>query len=218
MNGYHILVVEDDKIISKNLKLLFEQNNAKVTVDSTGNEVLNCLNKIHLIVMDIMLPQNDGLSLTDIIRERTDIPIIYLSARSDIDSKMKGLNNGDDYLTKPFDPRELMSRINNLLKNYYGDKKMMIHDLEIDLKARTVMKDNNYINFTQTESIIFFYLVSNINLNLTKEQIMNYVWQDGNAYENTLNVYIKKIRSKINDSQSEIIETIYGIGYRLNSR
>ncbi|RIN92057.1 DNA-binding response regulator, partial [Mammaliicoccus sciuri] len=109
MNGYHILVVEDDKIISKNLKLLFEQNNAKVTVDSTGNEVLNCLNKIHLIVMDIMLPQNDGLSLTDIIRERTDIPIIYLSARSDIDSKMKGLNNGDDYLTKPFDPRELMS-------------------------------------------------------------------------------------------------------------
>ncbi|MEB6299998.1 response regulator transcription factor [Mammaliicoccus sciuri] len=218
MNGYHILVVEDDKIISKNLKLLFEQNNAKVTVDSTGNEVLNCLNKIHLIVMDIMLPQNDGLSLTDIIRERTDIPIIYLSARSDIDSKMKGLNNGDDYLTKPFDPRELMSRINNLLKNYYGDKKMMIHDLEIDLKARTVMKDNNYINFTQTESIIFFYLVSNIDLNLTKEQIMNYVWQDGNAYENTLNVYIKKIRSKINDSQSEIIETIYGIGYRLNSR
>ncbi|MCJ0952496.1 response regulator transcription factor [Mammaliicoccus sciuri] len=218
MNGYHILVVEDDKIISKNLKLLFEQNNAKVTVDSTGNEVLNCLNKIHLIVMDIMLPQNDGLSLTDIIRERTDIPIIYLSARSDIDSKMKGLNNGDDYLTKPFDPRELMSRINNLLKNYYGDKKMMIHDLEIDLKDRTVMKDNDYINFTQTESIIFFYLVSNINLNLTKEQIMNYVWQDGNAYENTLNVYIKKIRSKINDSQSEIIETIYGIGYRLNSR
>ncbi|MFY2153206.1 response regulator transcription factor [Mammaliicoccus sciuri] len=218
MNGYHILVVEDGKIISKNLKLLFEQNNAKVTVDSTGNEVLNCLNKIHLIVMDIMLPQNDGLSLTDIIRERTDIPIIYLSARSDIDSKMKGLNNGDDYLTKPFDPRELMSRINNLLKNYYGDKKMMIHDLEIDLKARTVMKDNNYINFTQTESIIFFYLVSNIDLNLTKEQIMNYVWQDGNAYENTLNVYIKKIRSKINDSQSEIIETIYGIGYRLNSR
>ncbi|MCE5058502.1 response regulator transcription factor [Mammaliicoccus sciuri] len=218
MNGYHILVVEDDKIISKNLKLLFEQNNAKVTVDSTGNEVLNCLNKIHLIVMDIMLPQNDGLSLTDIIRERTDIPIIYLSARSDIDSKMKGLNNGDDYLTKPFDPRELMSRINNLLKNYYGDKKMMIHDLEIDLKARTVMKDNNYINFTQTESNIFFYLVSNIDLNLTKEQIMNYVWQDGNAYENTLNVYIKKIRSKINDSQSEIIETIYGIGYRLNSR
>ena len=218
MNGYHILVVEDDKIISKNLKLLFEQNNAKVTVDSTGNEVLNCLNKIHLIVMDIMLPHNDGLSLTDIIREHTDIPIIYLSARSDIDSKMKGLNNGDDYLTKPFDPRELMSRINNLLKNYYGDKKMMIHDLEIDLKARTVMKDNNYINFTQTESIIFFYLVSNIDLNLTKEQIMNYVWQDGNAYENTLNVYIKKIRSKINDSQSEIIETIYGIGYRLNSR
>ncbi|PTI30985.1 two-component system response regulator [Mammaliicoccus vitulinus] len=218
MKGYHILIVEDDRIISKNLKLLFEQNNAIVTIDSTGNEVLDYINKVHIIVMDIMLPHNDGLSLTDMIRKSTDIPIIYLTARSDIDSKMKGLRNGDDYLTKPFDPRELMSRIDNLLKNYYGEEKIEIHDLIVDLKAQTVQLNNDYINFTQTESTIFFYLVSNKDSNLTKDQIINYVWRDGNAYENTLNVYIKKIRMKINDVNSEIIQTIYGIGYRLNSR
>lgn len=218
MKGYHILIVEDDRIISKNLKLLFEQNNAKVTIDSTGNEVLDYINKVHIIVMDIMLPHNDGLSLTDMIRKSADIPIIYLTARSDIDSKMKGLRNGDDYLTKPFDPRELMSRIDNLLKNYYGEEKIEIHDLIVDLKAQTAQLNNDYINFTQTESTIFFYLVSNKDSNLTKDQIINYVWRDGSAYENTLNVYIKKIRLKINDANSEMIQTIYGIGYRLNSR
>ncbi|WP_341637017.1 response regulator transcription factor [Staphylococcus casei] len=218
MKGYHILIVEDDRIISKNLKLMFEQNEAKVTIDATGNEVLDYINKVHLIVMDIMLPNHDGLSLTDIIRKRTDIPIIYLTARSDMNSKMRGLGNGDDYLTKPFDPRELMSRIDNLLDRYYEDEKLEIHNLIIDLKDRTVLLNNHFINFTQTETTIFFYLVSNKDSILTKEQIINYVWIDGDAFENTLNVYIKKIRRKINDLNAEVIQTIYGIGYKLNSR
>lgn len=218
MKGYHILIVEDDRIISKNLKLMFEQNEAKVTIDATGNEVLDYINKVHLIVMDIMLPNHDGLSLTDIIRKRTDIPIIYLTARSDINSKMRGLGNGDDYLTKPFDPRELMSRIDNLLDRYYEDEKLEIRNLIIDLKDRTVLLNNHFINFTQTETTIFFYLVSNKDSILTKEQIINYVWIDGDAFENTLNVYIKKIRRKINDLNAEVIQTIYGIGYKLNSR
>lgn len=217
MKDYHILIVEDDKIISKNLKSIFEKNRARVSIDSTGNEIENYINKVHLIVMDIMLPHNDGLSLTDIIRQYTDIPIIYLTARSDIDSKIRGLGNGDDYLTKPFDPRELISRINNLLNQYYGDEKIQIHNLVIDLKARTVLLNNDFINFTQTETTVFFYLVSNKDSILTKEQIINYVWNDGEAFENTLNVYIKRIRMKINDLNAEVVQTIYGIGYKLNS-
>ncbi|MBU7217156.1 response regulator transcription factor [Staphylococcus gallinarum] len=218
MKGYHILIVEDDSIISKNLKLIFEQNEAKVTIDATGNKVFKYLGKVHLIVMDIMLPYNDGLSLTDIIRQHTDIPIIYLSARSDINSKIQGLGNGDDYLTKPFDPRELISRIDNLINRFYGEETIKIQNLTINLKQRTVLLNDDFINFTKTETIIFFYLVSQKDSILTKEQIINYVWADGNAFENTLNVYIKKIRRKINDTNDEIIQTVYGVGYKLNSR
>ena len=86
--------------------------------------------------MDIMLPNNDGLSITDEIRSISTIPIIYLSARVDIDSKVKGLNNGDDYLTKPFNPRELISRINNLLTIHYADKRLNFMSLKLMLKTR----------------------------------------------------------------------------------
>ncbi|REH78567.1 DNA-binding response regulator [Staphylococcus felis] len=218
MKGFHILIVEDDSIIAKNLKKLFEQNNVKVSLDYNGDRVMRYLNEVHLIIMDVMLPGMDGIHLTDLIRQTTDIPILYLTARNDISAKLEGLRNGDDYLTKPFDPRELFLRVENLIDKYYSDKKMTIGELTIDIRARTVMIDNAYVNFTKTENVIFFYFVSNINVNLTKAQIINFVWQAESVYENTLNVYIKKIRSKINDRDATVIETVYGVGYRLNSR
>ncbi|MFO3702295.1 response regulator transcription factor [Staphylococcus felis] len=218
MKGFHILIVEDDSIIAKNLKKLFEQNNVKVSLDYNGDRVMRYLNEVHLIIMDVMLPGMDGIHLTDLIRQTTDIPILYLTARNDISAKLEGLRNGDDYLTKPFDPRELFLRVENLIDKYYSDKKITIGELTIDIRARTVMIDNAYVNFTKTENVIFFYLVSNINVNLTKAQIINFVWQAESVYENTLNVYIKKIRSKINDRDATVIETVYGVGYRLNSR
>ncbi|REI10038.1 DNA-binding response regulator [Staphylococcus felis] len=218
MKGFHILIVEDDSIIAKNLKKLFEQNNVKVSLDYNGDRVMRYLNEVHLIIMDVMLPGMDGIHLTDLIRQTTDIPILYLTARNDISAKLEGLRNGDDYLTKPFDPRELFLRVENLIDKYYSDKKITIGELTIDIRARTVMIDNAYVNFTKTENVIFFYFVSNINVNLTKAQIINFVWQAESVYENTLNVYIKKIRSKINDRDATVIETVYGVGYRLNSR
>lgn len=218
MKGFHILIVEDDSIIAKNLKKLFEQNNVKVSLDYNGDRVMRYLNEVHLIIMDVMLPGMDGIHLTDLIRQTTDIPILYLTARNDISAKLEGLRNGDDYLTKPFDPRELFLRVENLIDKYYSNKKITIGELTIDIRARTVMIDNAYVNFTKTENVIFFYLVSNINVNLTKAQIINFVWQAESVYENTLNVYIKKIRSKINDRDATVIETVYGVGYRLNSR
>ncbi|MBH9581395.1 response regulator transcription factor [Staphylococcus felis] len=218
MKGFHILIVEDDSIIAKNLKKLFEQNNVKVSLDYNGDRVMCYLNEVHLIIMDVMLPGMDGIHLTDLIRQTTDIPILYLTARNDISAKLEGLRNGDDYLTKPFDPRELFLRVENLIDKYYSNKKITIGELTIDIRARTVMIDNAYVNFTKTENVIFFYLVSNINVNLTKAQIINFVWQAESVYENTLNVYIKKIRSKINDRDATVIETVYGVGYRLNSR
>ena len=107
-----------------------------MTLDRTGDSVFNVLNDVHIIIMDIMLPNNDGLSITDEIRSISTIPIIYLSARVDIDSKVKGLNNGDDYLTKPFNPRELISRINNLLTIHYPIKRLNFMSLKLMLKTR----------------------------------------------------------------------------------
>lgn len=216
MNGYHILLVEDDDTIAKNLKQILELNGAQVTLDYTGDNVFNELDNIHLIIMDIMLPNNDGLSITDEIRRISSVPIIYLSARVDIDSKVKGLENGNDYVTKPFNPRELISRINNLLIIYYSDKDIQFHDFIINAKDRNIKtKDGELLSLTKTERRLFFYMYENKDLILTKAQIIDYVWNFESASENTLNAYIKKLRTKLLDSGT-IIETIYGIGYRLN--
>ncbi|MCJ1655400.1 response regulator transcription factor [Staphylococcus sp. NRL 16/872] len=216
MKGYHILIVEDDDTIAKNLQLIFKQNGANVTVDKKGEHVFEVLNNIHLIVMDIMLPTTDGLSITDEIRQFSDVPIIYLSARVDIDSKIAGLGNGDDYLTKPFDPRELISRINNLLEKHYPNNETKLHNYLINIKSKEISDSNgNKLPLTKTETRLFFYLFENINFILTKQQLLNFVWPIESASENTLNAYIKKLRTKLEDDGT-IIETIYGIGYRLN--
>ena len=110
MEGFHILLVEDDETIAKNLKQILQQKGAQVTLDRTGDSVFNVLNDVHIIIMDICYPIM-MVCLSLMIRSISTIPIIYLSARVDIDSKVKGLNNGDDYLTKPFNPRELISRL-----------------------------------------------------------------------------------------------------------
>ncbi|MDO0993924.1 response regulator transcription factor [Staphylococcus borealis] len=216
MKGYHILLVEDDESIAKNLKQILELNGAQVTLDYTGDNVFNELDTIHLIIMDIMLPNNDGLTITDEIRSISSIPIIYLSARVDIDSKVKGLANGNDYLTKPFNPRELISRINNLLTTYYVDETVLFHDFKVNRKDKVITTiDGNQLSLTKTERRLFFYMYENKDLILTKAQIIDYVWHFEATSENTLNAYIKKLRTKLLDSGT-IIETIYGIGYRLN--
>ncbi|MCC2094487.1 response regulator transcription factor [Staphylococcus haemolyticus] len=216
MEGFHILLVEDDETIAKNLKQILQQKGAQVTLDRTGDSVFNVLNDVHIIIMDIMLPNNDGLCITDEIRSISTIPIIYLSARVDIDSKVKGLNNGDDYLTKPFNPRELISRINNLLTIHYADKEAQFYEFKVNAKDKIIKSnDGNQLSLTKTERRLFFYMYENRDLILTKDQIIDYVWQFESASENTLNAYVKKLRTKLLDSGT-IIETIYGIGYRLN--
>ncbi|PNZ66518.1 response regulator transcription factor [Staphylococcus croceilyticus] len=216
MKGYHILIVEDDDTIAKNLQLIFQQNDATVIVDKTGENVLKVLNNVHLIVMDIMLPTTDGLSITDEIRQFSNVPIIYLSARADIDSKIAGLGNGDDYLTKPFDPRELISRINNLLDKHYPNNETKLHNYLVNAKNKEISDSyGNKLTLTKTETRLFFYLYENINFILTKQQLLNFVWPIESTSENTLNAYIKKLRTKLADDGT-IIETIYGIGYRLN--
>lgn len=216
MNGYNILIVEDEVSVSKGLKKVLEDEGANVSVNETGEGVVEQLADVHLILMDIMLPFDDGLSISKEILRRVDIPIIFLTAMNDIDSKLDGLKSGEDYITKPFHPLELISRLNNVISRHYGNEISRVDHLSIDEKNFTVFnKEMREISFTRTERKIFFYLYKNINMTLSKDQIIEYTWPDGDIFDNIVSVYIKKIRQKINDAHGELIKTIHGIGYRM---
>lgn len=219
MNGYNILMIEDDSIIGDLLQKILLREQYNVYWKTEGKGILDIIDKIDLVIMDIMLPGEDGFQISKKIKDLgLDIPIIFLSARSDIDSKLEGLKIGEDYMIKPFDPRELLLRIQKKLDNQYGQFVQIKH-LYIDVECTKVFNQSlhNEVLLTAIERKIFFYLYENRNRILTKEQFFDYLWLLEDRNPNILNVHIKKIRSKINDKQGEIIQNIYGEGYRLNT-
>ncbi|WP_170234513.1 response regulator transcription factor [Macrococcus equipercicus] len=216
MKGFSVLIVEDDMMIRNSLKRFLEFKGFNVVINDTGENVIEQLDDIHLILMDIMLPHNNGFSITEEIRESYHLPIIFMSARNDIDTKLQGLQTGEDYITKPFNPLELEARMNNLLNQFYDEDLKDFHHLSIDEVNKLVYDhQNNLITFTKKEHDLFFYLYENQNNIVSKEQIINFVWSESEIFDNILNVYIKRIRDKIGDHEYKIIKTIYGIGYRV---
>lgn len=219
MNGFNILIIEDDLIIGDMLQKILLREQYNVFWKTEGKGILDIIDKIDLVIMDVMLPGEDGFQISKKIKNLgLNIPIIFLSARNDIDSKLKGLKIGEDYMIKPFEPRELLLRIQKKLDNQYGQFTQIKH-LFIDAEYTKVFNHNlhNEVVFTAIERKIFFYLYENRDRILTKEQFFDYLWQLEDRNPNILNVHIKKIRTKINDKQGEIIQNIYGEGYRLNT-
>ncbi|MCX2825986.1 MULTISPECIES: response regulator transcription factor [Bacillus] len=219
MKGYKILIVEDDLMIGDVLQKILQREGYYVCWKKEGKEVIDIIHEIDLVIMDIMLPGEDGYQITKKIKNLgLNIPIIFLSARSDIDSKLQGLTIGEDYMIKPFDPRELLLRMQKMLDNRYGTFTQIKH-LYIDAEHKKVFNNNlhNEVEFTAIERKIFFYLYENRNRILTKEHFFDYLWQLEDRNQNIVNVHIKKIRTKINDNTGEILQNIYGEGYRLNT-
>lgn len=216
MQGYKVLIVEDDESILKHLKNILEDSGAVVTVNRTGENVMEEVAGHHIILMDIMLPYDDGISLSHMVKGSVDIPIIFLTARNDIDSKIKGLTSGEDYITKPFHPLELISRINNLLDRYYKSTVVQCGHLIVDERHEIVMNDQNVeVPFTGTEQKLFFYLYKNKSITLTKAHLMTFIWPEGDVYDNILSVYIKRVRKLTGDTDGKLIQTVHGIGYRM---
>ncbi|MEH7041142.1 response regulator transcription factor [Bacillus pseudomycoides] len=219
MKGYKILIVEDDLMIGDVLQKILQREGYYVCWKKEGKEVIDIIHEIDLVIMDIMLPGEDGYQITKKIKNLgLNIPIIFLSARSDMDSKLQGLTIGEDYMIKPFDPRELLLRMQKMLDNRYGTFTQIKH-LYIDAEHKKVFNNNlhNEVEFTAIERKIFFYLYENRNRILTKEHFFDYLWQLEDRNQNIVNVHIKKIRTKINDNTGEILQNIYGEGYRLNT-
>ncbi|MCY8376447.1 two-component system response regulator YbdJ [Bacillus inaquosorum] len=219
MKGYHILIVEDDVMIGDLLQKILQREGYHVMWKTDGADVLSVIQKVDLVIMDVMLPGEDGYQLSAKIKKLgLRIPVIFLSARNDMDSKLQGLQIGEDYMVKPFDPRELLLRMKNMLEHHYGTFTQIKH-LYIDAETKKVFNESLHdeVLFTAIERKIFFYLYENRDSTLTKEHFFEYLWQLEDRNPNIVNVHIKKIRAKINDQAGEIIENIYGEGYRLNT-
>lgn len=225
---YNILVVDDDKEIVKAIEIYLGKENYKIHKAYDGEQALQIINKtnIHLVILDIMMPNKDGLETLEEIRKVKNIPVIMLSAKSEDIDKINGLNIGaDDYLTKPFNPVELIARVNALIRRYtkFGaieEKQGIIKngELLIDDELKKVTVDGNDIKLTPTEYNILKFLTQNKGKVFSIEQIYRNVW-DGECYaaENVIAVHIRHIREKIeiNPKEPRYLKVIWGVGYKV---
>ena len=218
----NILIVDDDKEIVKAIEIYLERKKYQIFKAFDGIEALEQIkqNDINLIILDIMMPNKDGIETLTQIRKDKNIPVILLSAKSEDIDKIHGLNLGaDDYIIKPFRTRELISRANNILRRYNNIQTNIItsSNIKIDLDAQRVYKNDDEIVLTALEYKILALLFTNINQTVSREKILDKIWDIAGNYvnDNTLTVYIKRIRAKL--SPNDIIKTIKGIGYRIEN-
>lgn len=220
----NILIIEDDEAIRTGLKYYLEQEYFNTIEASNGEEALLSLdNSIDIILLDINLPDINGFDLFKKIKNKIDIPIIFLTANDLEVSVVMGLDMGaDDYITKPFKARELVSRIKNVLRRTKGNNNsniIKIQNIIIDLNQAKVLKDGVDLMLTALEYKILITMALNINTVFTREKILADIWDVNEEFvnDNTLTVYIKRIREKIEDDpiNPKIITTVRGIGYKV---
>lgn len=212
-----ILLVEDNKSITKALTYNLEQNKYKVLSAETVEEVQKMLKteKIDLIILDITLPDGNGFDLYKEIK-KVGISTIFLTARDDENDIVKGLELGaEDYVTKPFSSRELLARINKILLRNKKKNIVKIQDITCDLDKMCVYRGEKKLIFSSLELKILMLLFTNLNKVITREYIIEKIWDwTGNdVYDNTVTVYMKRIRQKLG---SPIITTVKGVGYRID--
>lgn len=218
-----ILIVEDEKKISDIVGSYLERDGFKVTIANTGQDALQQIkNNFDLIILDLMLPDIDGETICTSIREFSDVPIIMLTAKSAEDDRIKGLGMGaDDYVVKPFSPRELVARVKaHLRRTKKNEKKILSFNnslLVIDAPSMEVRKNRKIIPLTSTEFRILLCLAEKPQIVFTRLQIVNAVQgYDFEGYDRVIDAHIKNIRHKIEDNPQKpmFIKTVYGTGYK----
>lgn len=229
---YNILVCDDDKEIVEAIEIYLTKEGYKILKAYNGEQALEAVkkNEIHLIILDIMMPKINGIQVASKIREDKGIPIIMLSAKSEDYDKINGLNTGaDDYITKPFNPLELIARVNSQIRRYthLGSLKKdeqenayKTGDLTIDDTTKEVYVEGRKIKLTPTEYNILKFLTKNKGKVFSINQIYENVWED-EAYgaENIIAVHIRHIREKIeiNPKEPKYLKVIWGIGYKIEN-
>ena len=236
MSKERILIVDDEKEIRDLIDIYLKGEDYETLKAENGEEALNILenNEVDLIILDIMMPKVNGIEACLRIREQREMPIIMLSAKSEDMDKILGLNTGaDDYLTKPFNPLELVARVKSQLRRYKRFNKstskleaqkseeniLEIDELIVNLETHEVFKDGEEIKLTPTEFDILVLLGENRGKVFSIENIYNSVWkQDFMQSDNTVMVHIRKVREKIEEDprKPKYIKTVWGVGYKID--
>jgi len=220
-----ILIVEDEDTIREVIRRYLEQEGYRVDEAADGYAALDRIAEAEpdLIVMDLMLPGIDGLTLTRQLRQRSRVPVIMLTARGDTSDRIRGLDLGaDDYLPKPFSPRELVSRIQAVLRR--GAPAEVAHlrfgEVEMDLGSRTVARGSQNVKLTAREFDLLWFLASHPGQVFTRERLLDNVWgADFAGDQSTVTVHIRHLREKIeaDPAEPQYLITVWGVGYRLES-
>ncbi|AJA47419.1 putative transcriptional regulatory protein TcrX [Clostridium pasteurianum DSM 525 = ATCC 6013] len=220
-NKINILVVDDEDSITSFIKMGLEAEGYNVYTASDGIGAMALARKLkpEIIILDIMMPGMDGYEVCDEIKKLMKTSIIMLTAKDEIDARVKGLNSGaDDYMIKPFSFKELLARINARLRNIFPELNSLIPigDFLIDNGAHEISFRDKTLKLSVTEYNLLKYLLINNGLVLSKASIIENVWcNDFNGEENIVEVYIRYLRDKLGDKEHKIIFTVRGVGYRM---
>ena len=222
----HILVVDDEINIRKVVREYAEFEGYEVTEAENGMEAVNLCNEndYDLIIMDVMMPRLDGYSACKEIHKNKSIPVIMLSARSEEYDKLFGFEIGvDDYVVKPFSPKELMARVKVVLKRNAASREAQVQDryvfegLEVDISGREVYVDGVKASMTPKEYDLLFYLVKNKNIALTRDKLLEEVWgYDFFGDDRTVDTHIKMLRNSLGEYRKFIV-TLRGMGYKFEA-
>ncbi|MGO4539324.1 response regulator transcription factor [Paenibacillus sp. 2TAB19] len=228
MEQYVVLVVDDDQEIRDAIEIYLKNEGVFVRKAKDGMEALDMINEhpVHLIILDIMMPRLDGIAATYKIREKKNIPILILSAKSEDVDKILGLHVGaDDYVTKPFNPMELVARVKSLLRRYVNlgayegiRKAIDLNGLGLDKEAKAVTVHGEPVKLTPIEYKIVELLMTNAGRVFSINEIYERVWNEqGYNAENTVAVHIRKIREKIeiDPKNPRYLKVVWGIGYKM---
>lgn len=212
-----VLIADDELRIRKLVSDFLTREGYIVLEADNGRSALELLNsgKIDLAILDVMMPEQDGLSVCRELRKKTDIPVIMLTARSEeIDQLFAFELGADEYVTKPFSPKILTARVNALFRRIEGDKATSYGGIEIDASARQVSINSLVLDLSPKEYELLVYLVENKGKALSRQQILNQVWNyDYFGDLRTVDTHINRLRTKLGD-QSSLVQTIRGYGYR----
>lgn len=216
----NILLVEDNITIVNGLKYAFEKNNYNLAYTTTifdANNYLKNNSDIDLIILDITLPDGNGIQLFEEKIKKLEIPTIFLTAKDDEETVVKGLTIGaEDYITKPFSTKELLARINKILIRFKKQSIISIKNIRFDMDKMVVYKDGKKVNLTSLELKLLNLLFMNLNKVVSRNTIFDTIWEaTGNDVDDhTITVYFKRIREKLG---TDIIITVKGIGYRIDN-